>query len=636
MARILPTALLGFIALLAAGCLGPSKPPPLSSPLQLWWNGGGEGYAARASSYDRTGANKDAIRLLPGETATLADLAGSGVIRHIWMTTSETAPAGRTLVLRFYWDGAETPAVEVPYGDFFGVGNGLDANVSSYPITVGSQGRARNCWWPMPFASGARITLTNDGARPVAAFYYYIDYLSLDVPPATPERFHARYRQAYPAEGTENYPILDTTGTGHYVGTVFSVESTKPQWWGEGDDVIAADDREPLRGTGTEDYFCDAWGMREQLMLWHGTPVCEGYDDAGKRTSMYRFHIVDPIPFKKRLSVSIEHGTQNDRADNLSSVAFWYQTPPASSAPPFPPVFERLLGDNRAEMIRHEAWRLAFDPTEESKVELGRLAARTWMPEDRILVEGMILYAKGTADPSDASLRAVDGKLAELNALIDSIPPEKRYSQPVLDLPTDNDDPVPGPVLKARETLERGRHDLARRAALARGLRPGDEIVVESRDANGRVVPAPTYEDSPDFADSYAKVADPHTLGSGARFTYGKAASSHARFTPSFPSDGRYEALVIFSYGSNAGNTRYEIHHADGLATVDFPQKGRPGTEGRNSGVWLSLGTYRFKAGQDASNGSVLLRAESEAALPNPEFEYRAYADAVRFVYRGE
>ena len=62
-----------------------------------------------------------------GETLTLADVTGSGVIRHIWLT-----PTGdwRSQILRIYWDGCETPSVECPLGDFFACGWGSYAQVS--------------------------------------------------------------------------------------------------------------------------------------------------------------------------------------------------------------------------------------------------------------------------------------------------------------------------------------------------------------------------------------------------------------------------------------------------------------------------------------------------------------------------
>ena len=636
MKRLLRLAAIWFVI---SGCVyqqGVQK-TLLSSPWGGSWQG--QGYAARVSSYDRTGANVDAIRIGPGETATLANIDGPGVIRHIWTTTNADVTSTRTHILRFYWDGSEHPSVEAPLGDFFGVGNAMLANVHSWPITVLAGGRSRNCWWPMPFAEGCKITVTNEGPDPTSAFYYYIDYLALDSAPNTTLRFHAQYRQAYPADFPENYVILETTGEGQYLGCIYSVESTEPNWWGEGDDLIEVDDREPLRGTGTEDYFCDAWGMREQSTLFHGTPVCEGYDDAGLRSSMYRFHILDPIPFRKTIRVSIEHGHANDRADHLSSVAFWYQTLPAASFPALPPVEERIGGEERIAYLQKKAWRLATGDSPGAAEQLAQLLARPGSLENVPLVEGLIAYVEGKAKPDEDSLARLERHLAELKRRVDALPEQERYAPARVELPTDDDNPVPGSTVAAQRMLERARYDLARRVAERRGLQPGDEIVVEARDALGNLTPPPAYEDSDDFSDSYAKVDDPHLMGSGARFTYGNADSSRARFTPDFPRSGRYEVFVIFSYGANAGDTRYEIRHAGSgpnPAVVALAQRGRPGTAGRNNAQWHSLGTYSFEKGREPGLGSVTLNAAPGKALPNPKFEYRAYADAVRFVFVGK
>jgi hypothetical protein len=301
------------------------------------------GRAARQSTWDPSGSGTDRfIEITGGQTVTIFEAHGPGVIRHIWLTTVSPPPMGRVTVLRMYWDGSGTPAVEVPLGDFFAAGHGMQAEVNSFPVTVGSQGGARNCWWPMPFAEGARITVTNEAASPVADFHSQIDWLALDAPPPTRERFCAQYRQAYPAASPENYVILEAEGQGEYVGTVLSVETTSPEWWGEGDDLFEIDGQEALHGTGTEDYFCGAWGIHLGGWLWHGASISEGFTAAGLHNTLYRWHILDSIPFRENLRVSIEHGTGNDRADNVSSVAFWYQVPPAAPFPPLPPVGERL------------------------------------------------------------------------------------------------------------------------------------------------------------------------------------------------------------------------------------------------------------------------------------------------------
>jgi len=102
-----------------------------------------------------------------------------------------------------------------------------------------------------------------------------------------------------------------------------------PGWFGEGDDIIKVDGKLSFLGTGTEDYFCDAWGFRVFSDLYHGVPVLEGREE-GDRLSAYRFHILDPIPFRKSFRFELEHWPwispwPNTGRDYFSGQSFWYQ-----------------------------------------------------------------------------------------------------------------------------------------------------------------------------------------------------------------------------------------------------------------------------------------------------------------------
>jgi hypothetical protein len=311
----------------------------------------------RASSSDpnwRNG-NGDARGIAAGGTLTLAELEGPGRIAHIWCTIAHDAPFySRLLTLRIYWDGEENPSVECPVGDFFGIGHGVDKAFTSLPIRVSSDGRGRNCYWPMPFRKKARLTVTNESDRRCGAFYYYIDWQKTPALSEDTAYFHAMYRQEYPCVMGQNYLLADLEGRGHYVGTIQSVYLVSSGWYGEGDDFFFIDgEAEPsLRGTGTEDYFCDGWGFREQAGPFYGTPLWEGYEP-GDRGTAYRFHIPDPVVFRKSLRVEIEHkGSQTfpdgktdgfiERDDLMSSVAFWYQVEPHKRWAALPPGRERL------------------------------------------------------------------------------------------------------------------------------------------------------------------------------------------------------------------------------------------------------------------------------------------------------
>lgn len=311
--------------------------------------------AMRSSSSDVNwkDGNGDARPIEPGATLTIADLEGPGQIAHIWCTIAASDKwYSRLLVIRMYWDGEKTPSVEAPIGDFFAAGHGIDAYVDSLPVRVTSEGRARNCYWPMPFRKSARITITNEGKGRVHAFYYYVDWQKKKKSlPKDTAYFHAQYRQAVPnvADG-KNYSILEAQGAGHYVGTVQSVRLNENGWYGEGDDFFYIDgETEPsLKGTGTEDYFCDAWGFRKLDGLFYGLPIMEGFA-AGDKLTAYRWHIADPIPFTKSLKVEIEHKGSRDgvggyveRYDDFYTVAYWYQTEPHAAFPKLPDALDRL------------------------------------------------------------------------------------------------------------------------------------------------------------------------------------------------------------------------------------------------------------------------------------------------------
>jgi hypothetical protein len=321
----------------------------------------------RVSSYDRTGGNTDFRTIAPGETLTVLNESGPGLITHVWFTIASDAPNHlKELVLRMYWDGENTPSVETPVGDFFGLGLGDYFLYQSVPLSVGAD-KALNSFFPMPFQKHARITVTNEGAEKVDAFYFNIDYRAFGKPlPSDMLYFHAQYRQAAPAHGWTNewqsngdakindkknlsgegnYVWMDATGRGHFVGVTMSVLQNQDGWWGEGDDMFFVDgESQPsINGTGSEDYFLGAWDFGGRAFSYglFGAPVV-GQEKAGGRWSLYRFHLDSPIPFTKSLRATIEHGHANHRSDNFFSVAYWYQTEPHAAFPALPPLEQRI------------------------------------------------------------------------------------------------------------------------------------------------------------------------------------------------------------------------------------------------------------------------------------------------------
>jgi hypothetical protein len=305
-------------------------------------------------------SNDDSKRPIPGETTVLADLEGPGVVTHLWITVAASEYGWpRLLRFRVYYDGSDVPSVDVPLGDFFGSGHGFEAHVQSAVVRVSSEGRSRNAFWPMPFRKSCRITITNEGTRRVQNLYYHVDWKKLLALSEDTPYFHAHYRQALPSSGGGRYTLLDVDGRGHYVGTVFSVVQAEAGWFGEGDDFFYVDGSTApaIEGTGTEDYFNDAWGLHVSEGLYSGVPVAQG-TGLGSRMTAYRWHLLDPIPFTRSLRFEMEHrgwtfrrdgsvkSAFGERTDLLSSVAFWYQQGIARGLPDLPYGSARLPQGN--------------------------------------------------------------------------------------------------------------------------------------------------------------------------------------------------------------------------------------------------------------------------------------------------
>ncbi|WP_210488335.1 glycoside hydrolase family 172 protein [Rufibacter aurantiacus] len=285
-----------------------------------------------------------------GKTVTLAEIDGSGAIQHIWMT-----PTGnwRYSILRVYWDDEKEPSIEVPVGDFFGMGWGEYAPLNSLAVTV-NPGSAFNSYWVMPFRKKCRITMENTHSERMNLFYQ-IDYTLTDIP-SDAAYFHAQFRRNNPTKGSL-YTLVDgIRGKGQYVGTYMAWGVNNNGWWGEGEIKFYMDgDRDfpTINGTGTEDYFCGSYNFENKKTRQyepystayaglHQVIRPDGLYNAQQRFGMYRWHIVDPVRFSKDLRITIQDlGWRSEdrylpQQSDISSVVYWYQTEPHAPFPKLP------------------------------------------------------------------------------------------------------------------------------------------------------------------------------------------------------------------------------------------------------------------------------------------------------------
>jgi hypothetical protein len=349
----------------------------------------------RFSSWDTTGRNNDAWDIAPRTSAVLADIRGPAQITHIWLTQYQHY---RECLLKITYDNQPSPSVLAPLGDFFCLGHGLVNSFQSalFSASTGAPyqpntGVALNCYAPMPFAERAVVELVNESDEPHRQ-YFYVDYETLESFPPDTGYFHAEFRRANPFRGwgpeitvntpeadavnmerqawDSNYVILETRGRGHYIGCNLSVTNFNPTWWGEGDDMIWVDGYKwppDLHGTGSEDYFNQAWGMQPNAFLRNGSSLFEGFTlpspehtlhgtGSGYQTS-YVLHLENPVRFQEEIKVTIEVGHANHLANEVSSVAYWYAQSPARVFDP-PPVQQRLpvRRDEEGNWVRDAEW----------------------------------------------------------------------------------------------------------------------------------------------------------------------------------------------------------------------------------------------------------------------------------------
>jgi hypothetical protein len=384
--RILPL----FFVAAATAIAGPSAAQSLyeMQDIETRWASGENPAGAKGAGGTANGGRKGSptVPIRAGESRVLAQATGSGTVRRIWMTFPDRSPHMlRSLRLEMYWDGASTPAVSAPVGDFFGIGLGRTAVFES-ALFSNPEGRSFNALVPMPFRTGMRIVMVNESGRDLGELFYDVDYTLGDRHGANALYFHARWRRERQTTLQRDYEILPRiTGRGRYLGTNIGVTVDTATyfntWWGEGEVKVYLDgDRElpTLAGTGAEDYIGTAWGQGQFADLYQGSPVA---DEKAMQWAFYRYHVHDPVFFQRDIRVTIQqigylapHSrepivragrplyragpgrvemdlTQDgkfERADDYSSTVYFYLDSPESPLPPIAPVAERVAGLERS------------------------------------------------------------------------------------------------------------------------------------------------------------------------------------------------------------------------------------------------------------------------------------------------
>jgi hypothetical protein len=350
-----PALLLSLFGLHASVALGAAAPDLVQQPYVLDTGltsrsisfenptgaAGAGGKAASKLGEGRKGAPARDIR--PGETVQLCDIEGPGTIRHIWMTTDRAPIVQRACVIRAYWEGQEHPSVECPIGDLFGFAHG---RIMSYQSAVHSCGPTggRNLWLPMPFSKRARLTFANEGEKPVPLFYQ-IDYTTGDKHPRDIGRLHVLFRRENPTTEKQDFELLpERSQKGRFIGSVMGIRNLHPgQWWGEGEIKVYmdGDTKWPtMVGTGSEDYVGLAWGIQQAPFLYNGCSLNEK-----DFVSMYRWHLPDPIAWRKHARITIQQIAWKDglaeTQDDWSCATFWYEPVPSAKLPESPDIKAR-------------------------------------------------------------------------------------------------------------------------------------------------------------------------------------------------------------------------------------------------------------------------------------------------------
>lgn len=306
------------------------------------------GMAASRIGVGRKGAALKSIS--PGQSVTLCDVEGPGVIRRMWVTLEGKKENLLGFVLRGYWDEQETPSIEAPVGNFFGCAHGV-ASAYQSAVHAMTDTAGMSIVLPMPFTKNARFTVTNEGTKKDVPFYYQIDLTIHETLPEDVGRLHVAYRRENPTTLGKDFTILPKrTGMGRFIGCIIGINNVDKKWWGEGEfkAYLDGDDQFPtICGTGTEDYIGQAWGFHENAFLYGGVSLRRDW-----LWTLYRWHIKDPLYWKKDVRITLQQigagdeggGGYYNKQEDVSAAAFWYEPIPSQPLEKMPDYAERIAG----------------------------------------------------------------------------------------------------------------------------------------------------------------------------------------------------------------------------------------------------------------------------------------------------
>jgi hypothetical protein len=299
---------------MATSCKENYKPKPVYefADIQTRWsspenpngvpgNGGRVNNTAKGHPYDSIPA---------GKSIDLLNISGTGFINRIWITIDDRSPEMlRALRIDMFWNDQSKPAVSVPIGDFFGVGLGRTTTFQNIYFS-NPEGRSFNCFIPMPFRKGAKISIRNESGKDIRKIFYDVDYSLMKEWKEDFLYFHAYWHRDTATMPGKDFDLLPKiNGRGRFLGVNIGVNANplyEKSWFGEGEVKMYLDedlDYPTLNGTGTEDYIGSAWGQGRFINEYTGCTIA---DDSLLQWSFYRFHVPDPVFFKKGCRVTLQ------------------------------------------------------------------------------------------------------------------------------------------------------------------------------------------------------------------------------------------------------------------------------------------------------------------------------------------